>query len=60
MTFPTGVPQPEDQDVVSILVTEIVARRIEEVFFKPAGLKLAGPLRFSDDDVPAYIIEVPA
>lgn len=48
----------QDEDIVQLLVTESVLRAIEENFLKPAGLSLSGRIKFSEDDLPTYIIDI--
>ncbi len=58
--FPKSTTKPDPQDIVQVLMTEKMARLFEErVLNVDEGFKLAGPLIFSDDDLPTYIIEVP-
>lgn len=56
--FPKGVGNIKNRDMVSILVTEEMARNIEYFVLKRNNLHLAGPMIFSDDDVPSYIIGI--
>lgn len=55
---------PADDDLVSIMVKESMARTFEERCLGPAGVhtrgntRLSPPVKFSDDDLPTYIIEV--
>lgn len=57
-----SVPRPATNDVVQVLMTEEMARRFEE---RCLGLRntcgdtyLSGPMKFSEDDLPTYIIGV--
>jgi len=54
--FPKGVAKPEAEDIVNVTVSEEWARQFERELLIPRGLHLAGPILFSDDDVPSYII----
>lgn len=61
MTWPKGAPKPEPDDMVAVLMTERMARRFEKACLgrHTAGeSQLTGPLLFSDDDVPTYIIGI--
>lgn len=57
--FPIGAPKPKSDDMVQIMMTEEMARAFEERCLgkHTAGdTELAGPLLFSEDDMPTYII----
>lgn len=59
--WPKGAPRPGPGDVVQALMTEEMARRFEaRCLGKNARgeTHLSGPLRFSSDDLPTYIIGV--
>jgi hypothetical protein len=55
--WPKGAPQAAGEDVVQVLMTENLARRFEKTVLAPRAY-LAGPLLFSEDDLPTYIIGV--
>jgi hypothetical protein len=56
--YPKGAGKQSDEDMVAILMTEKVAREYERTFLLPRRLDLAGPLLFTEDDVPTYIIGI--
>lgn len=60
--YPKGHPKITDpKEVVSVLMTEEMARRFEARCLKhntKGYTQLAGPLLFSEDDLPSYIIQV--
>jgi hypothetical protein len=62
MEFPQGAPQPAPDDMVQVLMTEKMARNFEKRCLGTAHTQgdtcLSGPLLFSEDDVPTYIIGV--
>jgi len=57
---PRGLPQPELNDVVQVLMTEEMARRFEAACLgnnTQGKTFLSGPFSFSEDDqTPTYII----
>lgn len=53
--YPRRAPKPEPEDTVAVLMTEKVARRFEARCLG-AYSELAGPMLFSEDDTPTYII----
>jgi hypothetical protein len=55
--WPKGTTRPGPQDTVQVLMTETMARAFERHVLGVRG-SLAGPLLFSTDDVPTYIIGV--
>lgn len=59
--WPKGAPKPESDDMVAVLMTERMARIFEQrcLGHHTAGESLLmGPLLFSEDDVPTYIIGI--
>lgn len=60
--FPKGCPKPEEKDTVQVLMTEEMARNFEKRCLGRGNTVgdtyLAGPLLFSDDDLPTYIIGI--
>lgn len=55
-SFPKSVARPSsDDDIVQVLMTEQMARTFEERCLGP-NASLVGPIVFSDDDVPTYMI----
>jgi len=57
--FPKGCAQPVGDDVVQVLMSENMARRFEARCLgghTRGDTYLAGPVRFSKDDLPTYII----
>ena len=55
--FPKPAPMPDDNDVVQVLMPLHLARCFERRCL-PIAASLAGPLLFSDDDVPSYIVQI--
>jgi len=58
--FPKGAGRPDPKAEVQIILTEEWARMIEKQLMQPRDLHLAGPVVFSDDDLPTYIIGIGA
>lgn len=59
--WPRGAGRPEGGDMVSVLMTEDMARAFERRCLgnnTRGDTYLCGPLLFSEDDVPTYIIGV--
>lgn len=60
--YPKGAPKPEPNDVVQVMMTETMARNFEKRCLGKGNTRghtyLSGPLLFSDDDLPTYIIGV--
>ena len=54
--YPKGAGKQEPNDLVQILLPESIARQIEAEYLKPRRIELAGPLLFSEDDLPSYTI----
>lgn len=62
--FPKVAPPPEPGEAVQVLMTEQMARRFEQRCLGAENTigdtSLVGPLLFSDDDLPTYIIGIGA
>jgi hypothetical protein len=59
--FPQGVSKPKPNDMVSVMMPEEMARVFEErcLGTNTAGRTyLAGPVIFSEDDLPSYFIGI--
>jgi hypothetical protein len=60
--YPQGTTRPEPGDVVQVLMTEEMARRFEARCLGRENTKgdtsLSPPLKFSEDDLPTYIIDI--
>lgn len=60
--YPKGVAKPKPDDMVQVLMTEEMARRFEQRVLGKGNTRghtyLSGPLTFSEDDLPTYIIGV--
>jgi hypothetical protein len=59
-TFPKGAGRQEPKSEVQVLMNEDTARLFERECLRPRRMELTGPLLFSDDDLPTYIIGVEA
>jgi hypothetical protein len=55
--FPKATSKPKPEDVIQVLMSEQMARQFESSMLWP-NAELAGPMVFSEDDVPTYIIGV--
>ncbi len=59
--WPKGAPKPEPDDMVAVLMRESMARTFESRCLgrnTRGETELSGPLLFSEDDVPTYIIGI--
>lgn len=59
--FPKGCPKPGPKDMVQVCMTEEMARRFEQRVLGKNTVgetELAGPMIFSEDDLPTYIIGI--
>lgn len=59
--WPRVTDQPQPDDVVQVLMTEEMARRFEQRCLREhtvGDTYLSPPLKFGEDDIPTYIIEV--
>lgn len=59
--WPKGAPKPAPDEIVAVRMTEKMARVFEQrcLGHNTVGeTELAGPLLFSEDDVPTYIIGI--
>lgn len=55
--FPKGVGNVQNNDLVQIVMQQSMARAFD-TFLKAQNLHLAGPMIFSEDDIPTYIIGI--
>lgn len=62
MGYPRAVDPPEPDDVVAVLMSEKMARRFEQRCLgrgnTAGGTRLSPPVKFREDDVPTYVVEV--
>jgi hypothetical protein len=54
--YPKGAGPQAPDAIVQIVMDEKRAREIEDMFLKPRGMMLAGPMMFGPDDAPSYIL----
>ncbi len=59
-SWPQGITRPEPSEVVQVMMTEEMARRFEVRCLGRGNTVghtyLAGPMKFSEDDLPTYMI----
>lgn len=57
--YPHAVPRPGPREDVQVMMTEQMARSFETWCLSPSGACLGGPLLFSEEDIPTYVIVTP-